>query len=42
MLNAALAVIRWKKLFRFYRDTREDSYQGYSIPSGRIIPESDD
>jgi ThiF family len=39
-LNAALAVIRWKKVFGLYQDTREEIYSGYSIPSGEIISES--
>lgn len=39
-LNAALAVIRWKRLFGVYVDRRKDCYAGYSIPSGEIIVES--
>lgn len=38
-LNAAFAVIRWKKVFGLYQDTREDFYSGYSIPSGEIVAE---
>jgi hypothetical protein len=40
-LNAALAVIRWKKLFGIYRDIRDEIYSGYSIPSGEIITETE-
>jgi hypothetical protein len=39
-LNAALAVVRWKKHFGIYRDSRADFYAGYSIPSGEIIAET--
>jgi hypothetical protein len=39
-LNAALAVIRWKKMFGIYSDIRKEYYAGYSIPSGQIISES--
>jgi ThiF family len=38
-LNAAIAVIRWKKLFGVYRDTRKEVYAGYSIASGEMIIE---
>ncbi len=38
-LNAALAVIRWKKLFGFYRDARKSVYVGYSIGSGELVSE---
>ena len=38
-LNAVLAVIRWKKAFGLYQDSREDFYSGYSIPSGEIVLE---
>jgi hypothetical protein len=37
--NAALAVIRWKKMFGLYQDLRNEIYSGYSIPSGEIIAE---
>ena len=40
-LNAALAVIRWKKLFGIYQNMREDIYSGYSIPSGEIVAETE-
>jgi hypothetical protein len=39
-LNAALAVIRWKKLFGIYQDTRGEITAGFSIPSGEIAMES--
>jgi hypothetical protein len=38
-LNAAIAVIRWKKLFGVYRDTRKEVYAGYSIASGEMVVE---
>lgn len=38
-LNAAIAVIQWKKLISFYQDTREQYYTGFSIASGAIISE---
>jgi hypothetical protein len=38
-LNAAIAVIRWKKLFGVYRDTRSQFYSGYSIATGEIVGE---
>jgi hypothetical protein len=38
-LNAALAVIQWKKLFGVYRDSRNAVYTGYSIASGEIVSE---
>jgi hypothetical protein len=40
-LNAALAVIRWKKMFGLYQDIRGEFYSGYSIPSGEIITETE-
>jgi len=38
-VNAAFAVIRWKKVFGLYQDIREDFFSGYSIPSGEIVTE---
>jgi hypothetical protein len=38
-LNAAIAVIQWKKLFGFYQDTREQYYTGFSIAAGGIVYE---
>lgn len=39
-LNAALAVIQWKKHFGFYSDLTGQYYAGYSISSGEISSES--
>lgn len=36
-LTAAMAVIRWKKHFGVYLDTRSEVYAGYSIASGEIV-----
>lgn len=38
-LNAALAVIRWKKLLGVYRDARNEYHGGYSIAAGEIVSE---
>lgn len=38
-LNAVLAVIRWKKLYGFYRNTNNDYYSGYSIAANDIVSE---
>lgn len=38
-LNAAIAVIQWKKLFGFYQDRREQYYTGFSIAAGGIVYE---
>ncbi|KAF2990308.1 ThiF family adenylyltransferase [Methylocystis sp. MJC1] len=38
-LNAAMAVIRWKKLFGVYNDTRKEVYAGYSLASGETVVE---
>lgn len=38
-LNAALAVIQWKKVLGVYQDTRNQFYTGYSITAGEIIAE---
>lgn len=40
-LNAALAVIRWKKLCGVYRDTGKAVYTGYAIAPGEIANEGD-
>lgn len=40
-LNVALAVIRWKKLFGFYRDSSKEHYCGYSIASNEIVNEEE-
>jgi hypothetical protein len=38
-LNAALAVLQFKRLFGLCENTRQSVYVGYSIPSGQIIAE---
>lgn len=40
-LNAALAVIQWKKLCGIYRDTSRAIYTGYAIAPGEIANEGD-
>lgn len=40
-LNAAVAVLQFKKLFGLYEDTRRSVYTGYSIPSGETIVEGE-
>jgi len=37
MLNAALAVIRWKKIFGFYADLKREHECGYVIESNSLI-----
>ena len=39
MLNAAIAVIAWKKHLGIYIDTFEQYYSGFSIPTGAIVCE---
>jgi hypothetical protein len=38
-LNAALAVIRWKKLFGFYGDLEDEHYSAYTIDGNDIVNE---
>jgi len=38
-LNAALAVIKWKKLFGFYRDFENEHYSTYTIDGNKLINE---
>lgn len=38
-LNAALAVIRWKKLFGFYRDLKSEHHSQFSIDTSLLINE---
>ena len=38
-LNAALAVIRWKRLVGFYRDAGGENYSSYQIATGNIANE---
>lgn len=39
MLNAALAVIKWKKLRGFYADSNREHHGQYSIASGSLVKE---
>jgi hypothetical protein len=39
MLNAALAVIKWKKLVGFYQDVEREHHTTYSIDSGMLLHE---
>lgn len=38
-LNAALAVIKWKKLFGFYRDLEQEHFSAYTIDGNALINE---
>lgn len=38
-LNAALAVVRWKKLFGFYRDLKKEHFATFHIVDNRIVNE---
>ena len=38
-LNAALAVIKWKKLFGFYRDLENEHFSAYTLDGNSIINE---
>jgi tRNA A37 threonylcarbamoyladenosine dehydratase len=38
-LNAALAVIKWKKLFGFYKDYENEHYSAYTIDGNNLINE---
>ena len=38
-LNAALAVIRWKKLFGFYRDLKSEHHSQFSIDTNLLLNE---
>lgn len=38
-LNAALAVVSWKKLFGFYQAAGEEIYSGFSIRTGEVVTE---
>ena len=42
VVNAALAVIRWKKLLGYYSDGTRDYYCGYSIRANDIVNEPTD
>ena len=39
-LNAALAVIKWKKFFGFYRDLENEHYSAYTL-DGNLITNED-
>ena len=38
-LNAALAVMRWKKLFGFYRDMKSEHHSQFSIDTSLLLNE---
>jgi hypothetical protein len=38
-LNAALAVIKWKKLFGFYRDLEHEHFSTYTIDGNTLVNE---
>jgi hypothetical protein len=38
-LNAALAVIRWKKLFGYYLDLEHEHYSAYTIDGNALVNE---
>lgn len=38
-LNAALAVVKWKKLFRFYQDLESEHYSTYTLDGNKLINE---
>lgn len=38
-LNAALAIIKWKKLFGFYRDLKSEHHSQFSIDTGLLLNE---
>lgn len=38
-VNAALAVIKWKKLFGFYQDLKKEHFATYNIVDNRIVNE---
>ncbi len=38
-LNAALAVIKWKKLFGFYRDLENEYFSAYTVDGNSIVNE---
>ena len=39
-LNAALAVIKWKKLFGFYRDLENEHFSAYTLDGDSIVNEN--
>ena len=38
-LNACLAVIRWKKLFGFYRDLEREHHTLYTVDGNHLLNE---
>jgi len=42
MLNAALAVVKWKKLCGFYQDLEKENYTAYSLNDNSLISEDND
>jgi len=38
-LNAALAVIKWKKLYGYFDDVTKEHYCAYTIRSNQLISE---
>jgi hypothetical protein len=38
-LNAAFAVIKWKKLYGFYHDSDNEHYTTYTIPGNLVLNE---
>jgi predicted alpha/beta superfamily hydrolase len=38
-LNAALAVIKWKKLFGFYHDFENEHHSAYTIDGNKLVNE---
>lgn len=41
-LNAALAVIKWKKLFGFYRDLDHEQFTTYTVDGNHLLNERDE
>ncbi len=42
MLNAALAVVKWKKLFGFYQDLEKENHTAYSLNDNSLVSEDND
>jgi hypothetical protein len=40
-LNAALAVIKWKKLAGFYRDDRHEHHATYTVAANMLLSEDE-
>jgi len=41
-LNAALAIIKWKKLYGFYQDLEKENFTAYSINVSQLLNEDND